>query len=185
MQVAPPEAQPETEPESVAKKKAPKSSSEQREIAVARATALIEAGEERKKALEIVGKEMGYSRSTLNKWLIADKKASRTAAKRTAKKRGTKKKVGRGSMGPRSSSKAAFVRSHLGFSNEEIVKLAKQQGMKLAVGYIYNIRSGAKGSSPAPSPQRPSKTSGGIGELIGTAIAALQEIERRLSQLAL
>lgn len=73
---------PAGEPEPVAgKKKAPRSSPEQREIAVARVTALTKAGETRDKALKSVAKELGYSRGSLNRWLVDARKTGKKATR--------------------------------------------------------------------------------------------------------
>lgn len=81
-QEEPAEAPTVVEPEPVAKKKrSPKSSPEQREIAVARVTALTKAGENRDKALKIVGKEMGYATGSLNRWLVDANNVGKQRAK--------------------------------------------------------------------------------------------------------
>jgi hypothetical protein len=41
-------------------------------------------------------------------------------------------------------SKASFVRAHSSLSPKEIVAKAKAEGMKLDVGYVYNVRGAAK-----------------------------------------
>ncbi|HXX66744.1 MAG TPA: hypothetical protein VEK07_06165 [Polyangiaceae bacterium] len=41
-------------------------------------------------------------------------------------------------------SKAAFVRAHSNLSPKEIVAKAKAEGIKLDVGYVYNVRGAAK-----------------------------------------
>ena len=76
----------EQEPEPVAKKKrAPKASAEQREIAVARVTTLVKAGETRDTAIARVGKELGYSDGALNKWLIAANKGRKSVSKKATR----------------------------------------------------------------------------------------------------
>lgn len=67
-------------PEPVVPKKktrAKRSSPQQREIAVARVTALTKAGENRDKALEKVAKELGYASGSLNRWLVDSNKAAK------------------------------------------------------------------------------------------------------------
>lgn len=41
---------------------------------------------------------------------------------------------------PPQGAKAAFVRNHPNLKAQEIVELAKQQGITLTVGHVYNIR---------------------------------------------
>ncbi|MGA3121683.1 MAG: hypothetical protein ABSF69_13035 [Polyangiaceae bacterium] len=58
---------------------------------------------------------------------------------------------------PAIGSKAAFVRSHANLSPSEIVGRAKAAGIRLEVGYVYNIRSAdktaaAKTKAPAKRP---------------------------------
>jgi hypothetical protein len=40
--------------------------------------------------------------------------------------------------------KATFVRGHANVGAQQLVKLARQQGMSLTAGYIYNIRAADK-----------------------------------------
>lgn len=49
---------------------------------------------------------------------------------------------------PRTGTKAEFVRSNPNLTAAELVKLGKQQGVKLTSSYIYNIRSAASAAQP-------------------------------------
>lgn len=72
---------PKAAPEMAKKKRKEKASAEQREIALARVRALIKAGKTRLAALGKVAKELGYSTSALNKWMVDA--GNRTRAERT------------------------------------------------------------------------------------------------------
>lgn len=126
--------------------------------------------------------QKGYKRSPES---IAKQKA--TLAKKKRSKKRASKKVGTGRMGE----KAAFVRAHPSVAASDLVKLAAKEGIKLNVGYIYNVRSVSKDEAPtrAPKTQRqshgPSSNGASIGDLLQAIVEATTEIQRRLSQLTL
>jgi hypothetical protein len=91
-------------------------------------------------------------------------KAKKAATPAPAKKGPTpapaaKKASSNGAKKP--ASKAAFVRQFPHLTPKEIVEKAKDEGLKLEVGYVYNIRSADKGAhgkptkSPAARPSAP------------------------------
>jgi hypothetical protein len=55
--------------------------------------------------------------------------------------------------------KAAFVRANPSGTAQELVKLAKKQGLGLTVGHVYNIRSNDKKKSADPMGTAPRASS--------------------------
>jgi transposase len=182
-----------SEPEPPATKKRKVAGSEDREVAIARIAALQKAGESRKKAQIIVGKEMGFSQGAVNKWMVAASKASRVGDTEMAAK---KKRARRGGTGE----KIAIARANPDATAKELRVIAKKQGVTLSAQAAYNLRTQLKkelgknrapknnGATASAEPARRELASNGamsMGFLVAQAKSALEEIERRLSQLAL
>jgi hypothetical protein len=75
--------------------------------------------------------------------------------------------------------KTAFVLAHADFSGDEVVSLAKKEGMKLSTRYVYSVRSKARARVGQPKrkrgrPPKHAATSGMSGS-----------VERRFLDLAL
>jgi hypothetical protein len=87
---------------------------------------------------------------------------AKASGKATAKTKGkpdkvAAKKASSTSHGARTEpaqGKASFVRAHSALAPKEIVEKAKAQGIKLEVGYVYNVRSADKGARTKPSVPR-------------------------------
>ena len=81
-------------------------------------------------------------------------------------------------------SKATFVRSNPSIAAGELVKLAKQQGMTLTVGHIYNIRASDKAKRKGGS--APSSAAAPDGALASAAAkAGLPRLDAQLRTLIL
>jgi hypothetical protein len=74
-------------------------------------------------------------------------KAKGKAGKRVAKKASS---TAHGAPAQPAQGKASFVRAHSELSPKEIVEKAKAQGIKLEVGYVYNVRSADKSARTKP-----------------------------------
>jgi hypothetical protein len=97
--------------EMAGKKRRPRASGEQREIALARVRALVKAGEQRKKAIDKVAKELGYSAGALNKWMVdAGHRERQVRSDRVVETRPAKKRAQNGA----SRRVEAAIAEHLG-----------------------------------------------------------------------
>jgi len=88
-------------------------------------------------AAEIVAKAKDAG-ITIRPGLIYEVRRAKKAKKGAAKKKTST--VSKTSKMPAKQSKAAFVRSNRSLSPQEIVAKAKAAGIKLDVGYVYNVR---------------------------------------------
>jgi len=75
-------------------------------------------------------------------------------------------------------SKATFVRSNPTLAAPEIIKLAKQQGIALTLGHVYNIRASDKAKQRSGGGSQPSATASA-----GSAPAARSPVKTELPRL--
>lgn len=100
----------------------------------------------------------------------AKRKAKRGLAKKTAA-------VNRSAATKPSPSKSHFIRRFPKLSPKEVVAKAKAEGIKLEVGYVYNVRSAGKGgaakkATPATTSRKATTRSGSQSSVSATTSAA-------------
>jgi hypothetical protein len=79
---------------------------------------------------------------TIRPGLVYEVRRAEKAKKAVAKKTTSMgAKNGAASKSPNKQSKGDFVRAHANLSPQEIAAKAKAEGIKLAVGYVHNVRS--------------------------------------------
>ncbi len=81
-------------------------------------------------------------------------------------------------------SKATFVRANPTLAAPELVKLAKQQGMSLTVGHVYNIRASDKSKQRVVGSSQTS-ASAGAAPFASAAKTDLPRLETQLRTLIL
>jgi hypothetical protein len=133
------------------------------------------------------GKAEGMKISSSLVYMVRGRAKSKGAAKKSApaRKAPVAAKIGVASHAPLAS-KAEFVRSRTHLSPREIVEDAKAAGLKLDVGYVYNVRGAAKARSTtkvtkqaartartAPAIARPITTSSKAEDLLKAVAAEL------------